>query len=137
LHFSAEKNDQFFDPQTLNLDGMRTLGGAERGLFAQVKQNYDRLLDAVALPEPLPAEHRPSPAASVVLDPSAEEPEGPEVALPPGPAPAPAPPRPGAAPAPATQPAAARGSGAANPIYLTDDELLKMQGTSDDGEVEQ
>jgi hypothetical protein len=129
LHFSAEKDEQFFDPQSLNLDGMRTLAGPERGLFAQVKQNYDRLLDAIPLPDPLPVER---PAAPAAVDPAVEDPEAPEVALPQPPAPAPA--KAGAAPVPATQPAAA--SGAANPIYLTDDELLKMQGASDEGEVE-
>jgi murein DD-endopeptidase MepM/ murein hydrolase activator NlpD len=134
LHFSAEKDEQFFDPQSLNLDGMRTLAGAERGLFSQVKANYDRLLDAIALPEPLPAEPKPGAAPAGAADPSGEEHEAPEIALPHTPAPSPAPPA--AAPAPATQPATARASGAANPIYLTDDELLKMQGTSDDGEVE-
>ena len=132
LHFSAEKDDQFFDPQTLNLDGMRTLAGAERGLFAQVKQNYDRLLDAIALPDPLPVE--PAPAASAAPDPGAEEHEGPEVALPHAPSSPPA--KAGPPPAPATEPAAARGPGTGNPIYLTDDELMKMQGASDDGEVE-
>jgi murein DD-endopeptidase MepM/ murein hydrolase activator NlpD len=133
LHFSAEKAEQFFDPQTLNLDGMRTLTGAERGLFAQVKQNYDKLLDAIPLPEALPVE--PRPAGPSPVDPGDEEPEGPEVALPHGSAQSPA--RPATPPAPPTQPAAARGSGPgpANPIYLTDDELLKMQGASDDGEV--
>jgi len=145
LHFSAQRGDEFFDPQTLNLDGMRTLTGGERVLFAQVKQNYDRVLDAIPLPDALPVE-KPAPASSVALDPGIEEPDLHAPAPSPSPAPAPAP---SPAPQPATQPAAARAPatpatpatpaapGAANPIYLTDDELLKMQRATDEGEVGQ
>jgi murein DD-endopeptidase MepM/ murein hydrolase activator NlpD len=143
LHFSAQRGNDFFDPQSLNLDGMRTLTGAERGLFGQVKQNYDRLLDAIPLPDALPVE-KPAPAGSVALDPAADEPDiqepaaaaAPAAPAAPGPSPAaPAAPPPAALP---TEPAAARAPAApGNPIYLTDDELLKMQRANDDGEVTQ
>jgi murein DD-endopeptidase MepM/ murein hydrolase activator NlpD len=132
LHFSAEKDGKFFDPQTLNLDGMRVLSKGERELFLQVKQKYDRLLDAVAMPEALPA------AAPAVAEPQSPDPgDDPEEA-----AAEPTIPAAAAAPPPAQKPSepAARAPAAASPdpknaVYLSDQDLMKLQSRNDDGEV--
>jgi hypothetical protein len=140
LHFSAEKDDKFFDPQSLNLDGLRVLSKEERDLFLQIKQKYDRLLDAVALPDALPPP-APAPIAAAgppgAHDPGEEDeafeptPSGP---TPPGPAPqGPTPSKTESAAAPSRP-----GTNApANAVYLTDKELMKQQASDDDGEVEQ
>jgi len=134
LHFTAKKNGQFFDAETLNLDGMRVIDKSERDAFAKVKQSYDELLDAIALPAPLPSAQGPTVAASgAPVDEGSPKDDsfatgGPEaVTAPAGPEPAPAEP---AKPEPASAPAAV-----GNPVYLTDKELLKAQSASDDGEV--
>jgi murein DD-endopeptidase MepM/ murein hydrolase activator NlpD len=140
LHFSASKNGQFIDAESLNLDGMRTLKREEREAFLQVTRKYDSLLDGISLPEADPTAEPlgptpPEPAASAdpretetahaASDPSLEEDgEGaPEddahahsVAAPGSKVPAGAPPP-------------------HNSVYITDKELLRMQGASDDGEV--
>jgi murein DD-endopeptidase MepM/ murein hydrolase activator NlpD len=126
LHFSASKNGEFFDAEKLDLDGMRTLGGAERMAFDAVMAKYNPLLDAIALPEPLPPE-APAPAASTpALGASAPasaelEPEEDDSAAPPPPLPA---------PPPSGSPTRAGSS-----IYLTDKELKELQRATDDGEV--
>ncbi len=55
LHFSAKKNGQFIDPESLQLDALTVLAKAERERFAPLREKYDHMLDAVALP-PLPAQ---------------------------------------------------------------------------------
>lgn len=54
LHFSAKKNGQFIDPESLNLDGMRRLPRAERDDFAKLRAEHDALLDALPLPNAAP-----------------------------------------------------------------------------------
>lgn len=138
LHFTVKKNGEFIDPESLNLDGMRVLPKDERDLFAQAKAKYDRLLDEIALPAPLPA-LEPVAAASpdTVTEPAeadldsdaeegATEPAAAAAPAAPGPPPAPKP----AGPAPSPAPKAT-----GNPVYLTDKELLEMQSGGDDGEV--
>jgi murein DD-endopeptidase MepM/ murein hydrolase activator NlpD len=125
LHFSASKNGEFFDAEKLDLDGMRTLGGAERMTFDAVMAKYNPLLDAIALPEPLPPE-APPPAgvsASASSAPAHVELEADEddSAAPPPPLPA---------PPPSGSPTRAGSS-----IYLTDKELRELQRATDDGEV--
>jgi hypothetical protein len=129
LHFSASKNGEFFDAEKLDLDGMRTLGGADREAFDAIMARYNPLLDAIALPEPLPPE---TPVAAAVAPPSTAsvaasaappgelEPEEDDSAAPPPPL---------AAPPPANAPKRATSS-----IYLTDEELKKLQ-SGDEGEV--
>lgn len=131
LHFSVKKNGQFIDPESLNLDGMRVLPASERDAFANARQTYDALLDSVQLPVAL-AEASPAAAADPALDPSS----GDDLDLPAEPTGGPAPaaatsllPSPAAAPNPA--PRSTAGS-----FYLTDQELLKLQGRSNDGEVD-
>lgn len=130
LHFTAKKNGEFFDAETLNLDGMRVIGKDERDAFAKVKQQYDELLDSVALPAPLPTK----PAVAAPAD-STDPAEGDDEFASGGPEPtgaAPAAAAPTGAPAKTPEPAAPK---AGNAVYLTDKDLLKAQGASDDGEV--
>jgi len=135
LHFSAQRDGKFFDAETLNLDGMRVLTAEQREQFSAVVAKYNPLLDAIALPPPLPAvapdaaavavpEGSAAPAASAAAqDPSLAEPAAPadEGAAQPATS--------GIAPAPA----AAGKPG--NSVYLSDKELLKMQSATDEGEV--
>jgi hypothetical protein len=127
LHFSAEKADRFFDPETLNLDGMRVLPSDERAAFAEARRRYDAVLDAIPLPPALaPAE----PAAPGEPSDPAEEEE------PPAESPVTKPAAVTASPAPAAKPASAAASGAArSAVHLSDKELLELQSGSDDGEV--
>jgi hypothetical protein len=131
LHFSARKKGEFFDAEKLDLDGMRTLGGGARAAFEAVMTKYNPLLDAIVLPEPLPEEAPPvlpseaadaAPSAPSAAPTLAVEPDDEEASTPP-PAPLPAPPGSGAP------------KRAGSSIYLTDEELLKLQGHTDDGEV--
>jgi murein DD-endopeptidase MepM/ murein hydrolase activator NlpD len=130
LHFSATKNKEYFDPEKLDLDGMRTLSGALRLTFDEVMVKYNGLLDAIPLPEPLveePPPASPPPAAPLgsalpAPRPTTPEHEEEEEAL--------APPPPLPAPPPSSAPRRAGSS-----IYLTDKELLELQGATDDGEV--
>jgi murein DD-endopeptidase MepM/ murein hydrolase activator NlpD len=140
LHFSASKKGEFFDPQTLNLDGMRTISKASRDAFVELKRKYDALLDGIPLPPAL-APQAPPPSASVAAGapealpgaaPTPDEAamgdgeEGELEAAPPAAAaPQLLPPAPGAAPKPA----------GASAVHLSDKELMELQGASDDGEV--
>jgi murein DD-endopeptidase MepM/ murein hydrolase activator NlpD len=134
LHFSAQRDGKFFDAETLNLDGMRVLNKEQRELFLLVVAKYNPLLDAIALPAPLPgaaalaSESAAAPAGSGVAPAgSAEDPSITE----------------GAGdvdePGKVAAPASARAPAAANPpnnsVYLSDKELLKMQSATDEGEV--
>ena len=132
LHFSARRNGEFIDPATLNLDAMRTVSKENRAAFAEVKARYDAKLDAIALPAPLPAQapEAPTAVASGAAPPSAptnsaaddeEEDDAAPVASAAANGPAPAP---GA-------PAKPKGKA----VYLTDQELLQLQGATDEGEV--
>lgn len=128
LHFSASKNGEFFDAEKLDLDGMRTLGGAERMTFDAVMAKYNPLLDGIALPEALPAlppEASSTPAAASDAPRAAGsaelEADEDESAAPPQPLPA---------PPPSGSPTRAGSS-----IYLTDKELKELQHATDDGEV--
>ncbi|HPT47360.1 MAG TPA: M23 family metallopeptidase, partial [Candidatus Rifleibacterium sp.] len=62
LHFSAKRAGKFFDAETLNLDGLRTLDQKERPQFEQTKAEYNKLLEAIPLPPPLSS---PKPATAV------------------------------------------------------------------------
>ncbi len=56
------KNGEYIDPESLNLDGLRVLGTAHRSAFAEIRQKYDAVLDAIALPEvPAGATSPPAP----------------------------------------------------------------------------
>jgi hypothetical protein len=141
LHFSAKKDGKFFDPETLNLDGMRVLQTEYRGDFEQAKANYDKLLDSI----PVPALERREPRANLALAAeSADEGEGdvagdeqdlhgeePEEAA------AAAPPAARGEVKASAKPATPAKLQAATAVYMTDKELLEMQGRVDDGEVEE
>ncbi len=113
LHFSAKRDGKFIDAETLNLDGMRTLPSEDREAFNQEKATLDQLLEAIPLPEVAPS--------VAVLEPMAAAPAA-SVAGP-------------ATPAPGNSTPSPAASNARGAVYLTDDELKKLQGGSDDGEV--
>jgi murein DD-endopeptidase MepM/ murein hydrolase activator NlpD len=129
LHFTAKKNGQYFDALKLNLDALRLIAKEERQAFEDAKTRYDALLDALPIPL-LPQEALA--AAPTKVNAGEEDmhgEEGDENA----PATSAAPE--GVAPPPAPAPAPARPAGG-SAVHLTDEELLKQQGRSDDGEVE-
>lgn len=117
LHFSAKRDGKFFDAETLNLDGMRVLDPGERAEFDRLKLDYDQRLDAIPLP--------PRPALPVTPAPISAPVPALESATPPTLAPAPS----------AAAPAASAAPHSGNPVYLTDDELGKVQSQSDGDEV--
>jgi murein DD-endopeptidase MepM/ murein hydrolase activator NlpD len=123
LHFMAKKDGKYFDPMDLKLDAMRVLPENERPPFNETKANYDRLLEAVAWPPPLPAEPEPEPSASVAAVAMESEPVGMDTPA--------ASAQSGAHPSPAP---AASGRKPGHSVYLTDKELLESQPLSDDGE---
>jgi murein DD-endopeptidase MepM/ murein hydrolase activator NlpD len=137
LHFSAKKNGVFFDAETLRLDSLRTLPMDERAEFATIRAKYDSLLDAIALPAALEEPPPPAPSAEEpsespedemgVTDPNAEPPD--VAAAPPL---APPSPEPTSSAAPPPDPGHKGPS-----IYLSDQDLLRSQSATDDGEVDQ
>lgn len=67
LHFSAKKNGQFFDAETLvKKDDERVMPPMDRAAFLEVKAALDKRLDAIPLPEPPrePLRKATSPATS-------------------------------------------------------------------------
>lgn len=136
LHFSASRDGTFFDPETLNLDGMRVLTGDEREAFRPIMAKYDSMLDGIPMPErfaPLPKpEAAPSGAPPAVAAAPGEDAPGEgeeEAAAAPSANPESAP----VAPAAAATPPKTGGSS----VYLTDKELREAQSATDDGEVEE
>jgi Peptidase family M23 len=152
LHFSAERDGKFFDAETLNLDGMRTLNKDERADFALVTTKYDALLETIPLPEALPAPAPSFPSLSASGAPAGVASNALLPGAPPSvktPDPSFAEPNLGDSP---DEPAATAGSaapnasaakptpaaaGSAHAVFLSDKELLKLQSGSDDGEVEE
>jgi murein DD-endopeptidase MepM/ murein hydrolase activator NlpD len=159
LHFSAKKDQVFIDPESLHMDALTVLPPSERSGFAQVRAQYEALLEAVPLLPPLnepvaapvnsaPAEmdleagegEDPAAAGAGVVAPDpGEEVDGESEPMPaaPGPAVAAAPVQPAQLPllpVPTPQPGQAPRSGAA--FYLSDKELMESQAAVDEGEVE-
>jgi murein DD-endopeptidase MepM/ murein hydrolase activator NlpD len=136
LHFSASRDGAFFDAETLNLDGMRSLSPAEREAFLPLLAKYDPMLDGIPMPErfaplppppppaPEPAPTGAAPAPAIAARPEELGDEGEE--------PAPSSP-PAAAAVPATQAPPSKPGGSS--VYLSDKELLDAQSATDDGEV--
>jgi murein DD-endopeptidase MepM/ murein hydrolase activator NlpD len=118
LHFSASKNKEYFDAETLKLDGLRTVGSEQRATFAALMTKYDALLDAIPLPAELPKEAAPEERAP---EPAAASDEGELDSDVPGSAQGTPPPA-QAAPK-ATAPPKQSGSD----IYLSDKELMELQ----------
>lgn len=129
LHFTAKRDGKFIDPQSLHLDALRVLPSDEREVFMQHKVQYDAQLDAIELPALTEsASPASSPTASGHEGFEEESMDGEETAGSAAP-PAPAPIEESAAPA-ADSP---KSGGSA--LYLTDEELLRMQKSSESGEV--
>ena len=142
---ALKKNGVFFDAETLRLDSLRTLPMDERAEFATIRAKYDALLDAIALPAALEEAPQPAPSAEEpsespedemgAVDPNAEPPEvaaATTVAPPTNEAPA-LPAAPASAVPAVTPPDQRKGPS----IYLSDQDLLRSQSATDDGEVEQ
>ncbi len=128
LHFAAKKDGKYFDPMTLKLDALRVIDKAEREAFQQAQAAYDKLLDAIPLPAPMPPPEASAPPDEqpelvAASDSGEDEPLGGSEPTESTPVAAPAQP-------------AKRPSQPGSVIYLTDKELLEMQSNSDDGEVE-
>jgi murein DD-endopeptidase MepM/ murein hydrolase activator NlpD len=156
LHFSARKNGAYIDAETLHLDALTVLPAAERAIFQGVKEKYDALLEAVALPPALPPQLVASAPAAAAPQEDMEG-EGPDGDLPgalPPSSPTPAivmaqpnvvaqvplaPPgtplqgAPQAVPLVAAPSPAAPGGG----FFLSDKDLLQNQPAVDDGEVDE
>jgi murein DD-endopeptidase MepM/ murein hydrolase activator NlpD len=138
LHLSVKKNGVFVDSETtLKMDALQVLPLDERMEFVGARTKLDALLDAIALPAPMMADKAPEPAAQAAeaagddigsLDavPSASPAEPPQAAPPQAAPPAQSVP----------SPALPAGPGRAPSIYLSDQDLLKSQPSTDDGEVE-
>ena len=93
------------------------------------------MLDAIGLPEPLPSLGTDAPAPSAARGDAGKDSNGandPSLAEPTVDAEESA--KPAAAPS-AQKPAGAPGKPAANSVYLSDKELLKLQSATDEGEV--
>ncbi len=137
LHFTARKNGEFFDPATLNLDAMRTLSKEARGMFAEVKAKYDAQLDKIRLPSPLAPEPvaAPPPSAAPAAPAPSDSAAPTAVASGAPPAREEAPEEDDEVPNSAAPAAASAKPASGNSVYLSDQELLKLQGASDEGEV--
>jgi murein DD-endopeptidase MepM/ murein hydrolase activator NlpD len=140
LHFSVKRNGAFVDSETLKLDALQILPLDERMEFVGARSKLDSLLDAIPLPPPL-NERAPEPAPPESAEAPGDDlgaPESVPTAMPmeqPGaPQPPAAPQAPGAPQVPAAPSPVAPGR--APSIYLSDQELLKAQPRTDDGEVE-
>lgn len=145
LHFMVKKDGQFINPMTLHFNALRVVPDDERAAFAKVKSNYDRILDSIALPA-LPPSPVPSATAAPTAAPATGNPaqaaaptSNAAIASAPA-APAAAPAQAKAAPAPTASPRTSAATAPApknNPgaVYMTDQELLKMQSAVDNGEV--
>lgn len=141
LHFSASRDGAFFDPETLNLDGMRTLTAQEREAFRPIMAKYDPMLDGVPMPEryaPIVVAAPPEPAVAAAPAGSAaapgddsDEDEGTGEAAPAAAA------APGALPPSAPGEPATPSKPGGSAVYLSDKELLEAQSATDDGEVEE
>ena len=125
LHFSAKKNGRFIDPESLNLDAFARIAVSDKQVLSELRGRYDRLLNALNIPEPRALDRAPALAeldgtilatarggntAKASLDVRSLSLQ---------------------AHAPAANPAVALA-----PIYLTDRELLRAQPAVHDGEVD-
>ena len=133
LHFSAQRDGKFFDAETLNLDGMRVLDKSQREQFVGVVAKYNPLLDAIALPAPLPslepdAAPASAPGGSAAMPTGSEDPSLAEPTVGVNDTD-----KPGASAAPLSAAAPEKSGGKS--VYLSDKELLKMQSATDEGEV--
>jgi hypothetical protein len=135
LHFTVKREGKFVDPMTLNLDALRVLPSDEREVFLQQKAQYDAQIDAIELP--------PLPTSATAALPSAAPPSegfeeegiegaGPTASTGAGPTASTGAAADSAAPS-TSSPTTKNGSS----LYLTDEELLRMQKSSESGEVEE
>ena len=147
LHFSASRDGVFFDPETLNLDGMRTLTAEEREGFRPLLAKYDPMLDSIPMPERYAPLVVAAPAAAAVAASTApiasvgvsaedvgdsDDENAPTAATPAAGVQADP-----SAPAAASPGAAAAQRPGSSSVYLSDKELLDAQSATDDGEVEE
>ncbi len=146
LHLSVKKNGVFVDSEILKLDALHVLPLEERAEFAEARQKLDALLDAVPLSppldEPAPAATPSAPAEVPGDDLGSNDPNvAAHEAAPASPSAAAAPvtqASPVPAPAVPTSPTKAPSEPGKGPsIYVSDQDLLKNQGATDQGEVDE
>lgn len=136
LHFTIKRSGEFIDPLSLHLDALRVLPADEREIFLQQKAQYDTQIDAIELPAADVAAAAAVPNAGTSSEGFEEEGAESEGA------------GPGASVSPVSASSAsvvsAPASAASAPagkngsaLYLTDEELLRMQKSSESGEVEE
>lgn len=142
LHFSVKKDGVFVDAEkTLRFDSLRILPQDERVEFMDERAKLDALLDAIPLPPSL-STSEPAPAVSAEPTPDdLADDHAPEEAAPAATAASAVPAGTPSAPLPApptSPPAAPQGApaGRGPPIYMSDQDLLKNQPATDNGEVE-
>ncbi|MCC6215443.1 MAG: M23 family metallopeptidase [Polyangiaceae bacterium] len=126
LHLGVKRRGEWIDPESLGFDRqMRVLPKSEQDAFAKLRAHYDALLAELPPPPPLPP---PADRAPAEARPAAPE-------EPPDPGGAATEPEPGRAPPSPSPPAPQTGAtGAA--VHLTDEDLLRAQGSTDDGEID-
>lgn len=136
LHFGVKKRGKWVDPLSLNMDSLRVIASEERAAFAAVVARYDAQLDEIPLPAPLPVEtEAPVVAASSAVAVAAGGVSADDDEEPAGMGDDERDARPPSAAADAPPPAAPAAPKAA--VFLTDKELLELQGSVADGEVAQ
>lgn len=128
LHFIAKRKGQFIDAETLHLDALRVLPSGERAEFEEFKKQYDVLLAELPIPA-APAE-ADSEAEAAPAEPEAGDDEGEEgsAALPES--------NVVLKPTGGAKPGAEKGVDLSQrSLHMSDEELLKAQPSTDDGEV--
>lgn len=133
LHFIAKRKGQYIDALTLHLDALRVLPSGERAEFDEFKKPYDALLAELPVPA-APAEDTAAEAAPP--GPEAGDDEGDDshdshegsAALPES--------NVVLKPTAVAKPGAAKGVDLSQrAVHMSDEELLKAQPSTDDGEV--
>ncbi|MBX3183342.1 MAG: M23 family metallopeptidase [Polyangiaceae bacterium] len=132
LHFIAKRKGQYIDPLSLKLDALAVLPSSERQAFEEFKSRFAALFAEIPTPA---ADAEPAPKAEAAVEPAGDD----ELAA----APAPASPSLPVADV-VVQPTGARPAGGRTgvdlskaSIHMSDADLLKAQGASDDGEVDE
>ncbi|MCA9640601.1 MAG: M23 family metallopeptidase, partial [Myxococcales bacterium] len=135
LHFICKHNGKFVDAmKTLKFDALHVLPSGERGEFEQFKKPYDALFAEIKLPAALAEPEAEAPAAAATSE-GADESDDPgddgsgssglpesDVMI-----------KPTAAPAAS---GGQRGVDLSKAVNMSDEDLLKAQPATDDGEVE-
>lgn len=80
LHFSAKRGGQYFDAETLHLDGEKVLAPGDRPAFLARKAEMDKRLDALEAAPPPPKKTKPAPEPKAAPEGSAAAAPAPDAA---------------------------------------------------------